>query len=69
MNILLNWLLTKSLKNNDYNIAVSNYVEQKDTREVINIDELNKKISEIVKKQSELRTAIDGIVSEIEGMN
>lgn len=52
---------------NEYNIAVSSYVEQKDTREVIDIKELNIKISEIVKKQNELRTSIDNIVSEIEG--
>lgn len=52
---------------NDYNIAVSSYVEQKDTREVVNITELNKKISEIVAKQNILRISIDSIVAEIEG--
>jgi type I restriction enzyme M protein len=52
---------------NDYNIAVSSYVEQEDTREEINITELNKEIKEIVKKQSELRTAIDKIVTDLEG--
>jgi len=52
---------------NDYNIAVSTYVEQKDTREIIDIKELNKKISEIVKRENELRKEIDKIVAEIEG--
>ncbi len=52
---------------NDYNIAVSSYVEQEDTREVINIKELNQEIVKIVKRQSELRKAIDEIVGEIEG--
>lgn len=52
---------------NDYNLAVSGYVEQEDTREVINIKELNKKIAEIVKKQNQLRVEIDNIVAEIEG--
>lgn len=52
---------------NDYNIAVSSYVEQKDTREVINIEELNNKIRGIVKRQQELRAAIDEIVLDIEG--
>ena len=52
---------------NDYNIAVSSYVTVEDKREVTDIKELNKKISEIVKKQQELRTAIDKIVEEIEG--
>jgi type I restriction enzyme M protein len=57
----------EKIAKNDYNIAVSSYVEQEDTREVINIDELNKEISQIVEKQSELRTSIDEIVAEIEG--
>ncbi len=51
---------------NDYNIAVSSYVEQKDTREIINITQLNKKIQTIVKKQNQLRKAIDKIVAELE---
>ena len=35
----------EKLSENDYNIAVSSYVEQEDTREVINITELNSKIN------------------------
>lgn len=54
------------IADNDYNIAVSSYVEQKDTREVVNIKELNIKIADIVEKQSTLRTSIDQIVAEIE---
>ena len=52
---------------NDYNIAVSSYVEQKDTREVVDIVELNKKIADIVARQHVLRESIDQIVAEIEG--
>ena len=52
---------------NDYNIAVSSYVEQEDTREVIDIVELNAKIIEIVKREDELRKAIDEIVNDLEG--
>ena len=52
---------------NDYNIAVSSYVEQEDTREKIDITELNKKIAWIVKKEEELRKAIDEIVADLEG--
>ena len=54
---------------NDYNIAVSSYVEQEDTREIIDIKELNIKISEIVKRQTKLRTEIDKIIAEIESKN
>ncbi len=52
---------------NDYNLSVSAYVEPKDTREVINIAELNAEIETTVARQSELRTQIDAIVADIEG--
>ena len=50
---------------NDYNISVSSYVEQPDTRETVDIDELNKRIAEIVARQNVLRTAIDAIVATL----
>jgi len=52
---------------NDYNIAVSSYVEQEDTREVIDIAELNAEIARIVARQQELRASIDEIVADLEG--
>lgn len=55
----------KDIEENDYNISVSSYVERKDTREVIDIKELNKEIEEIVKRQNVLRESIDNIVREI----
>lgn len=51
---------------NDYNLSVSTYVEQEDTREVIDIAVLNAKIDEIVKHEAELRSAINRIIAEIE---
>ena len=55
------------IADNDYNIAVSSYVEQEDTREVIDIVQLNAKIAEIVKRENELRQAIDEIINDLEG--
>lgn len=52
---------------NSYNIAVSSYVEAEDTREVIDIVELNARIEQIVARQAELRTSIDAIVADLEG--
>jgi type I restriction enzyme M protein len=52
---------------NDYNLSVSSYVEAKDTREVINITELNEELKTTVSKIDTLRTSIDSIVAEIEG--
>ena len=51
---------------NDYNLSVSTYVEQEDTREVIDIKELNRQISEIVAREQVLRDEIDKIIAEIE---
>lgn len=50
---------------NKYNLSVSTYVEKEDTREVIDIDELNKKIDEVVAKESQLRADIAQIIKEI----
>ena len=52
---------------NDYNLSVSTYVDKEDTREKIDIKELNKKIAETVARENELRLAIDEIIKEIEG--
>jgi len=59
----------KTIAENDYNIAVSSYVVGEDTREVVDITELNMRITGIVARQNELRTAIDAIVADIEGTN
>ena len=57
-----------AIAENDYNIAVSSYVEAEDTREVIDITELNARIEQIVASQSELRIKIDAIVADLEGV-
>ena len=51
---------------NDYNLSVSSYVEAKDKREKINIEELNAEISKTVEKINILRANIDKIIKEIE---
>lgn len=51
----------------DYNLSVSSYVEQEDTREKIDIQLLNTEIKEIVARQAVLRSEIDKIIQEIEG--
>lgn len=53
---------------NDYNLAVSSYIDELDTTVAIDITELNANIADIVTKQSELRNQIDAIVAEIEGV-
>lgn len=56
----------EEVKANDYNLSVSTYVEQEDTREQINIVALNTKIAEIVAREQVLRDEIDKIIAEIE---
>lgn len=61
----------KSLENaaiaaNDYNLSVSSYVEAKDTREVVEIAQLNAELKTTVAKIDKLRAEIDAIVAEIE---
>jgi type I restriction enzyme M protein len=57
----------EKIAENEYNIAVSSYVQPEDTHEEVDIKALNQEISQIVKRQSELRTEIDAIVADLEG--
>lgn len=52
---------------NNYNIAVSSYIEAEDTREAVDITALNAEIAQIVARQAELRVSIDAIVADLEG--
>lgn len=56
----------EEIKENDYNLSVSTYVEPEDTREVIDIIELNKEIEKIVAREQVLRDEIAKIIMEIE---
>ncbi len=57
----------EKIAENDYNLSVSTYVEPEDTREKIDIKELNKQIKETVEKVNYLRGEINKIVAELEG--
>ena len=56
----------EEIAENDYNLSVSTYVEQEDTREKIDIAKLNAEIKEIVAREQVLRSEIDKIIAEIE---
>lgn len=51
---------------NDYNLSTSTYIETVNTKEVINIKELNQEIEQTVNKIDKLRSEIDLIIKEIE---
>ena len=52
---------------NDYNLSVSSYVEAMNTREIVDITELNSELKTTVSIIEQLRKDIDAIVAEIEG--
>ncbi len=56
----------EQIQENDYNLSVNRYVEQEDTKEIIDIKALNSEISQIVEKQSALRNSLDLIIKELE---
>ncbi len=56
----------EAIKENNYNLSVSSYVEHEDKSEKIDIKKLNTEIKETVKKIDKLRAEIDQIVAEIE---
>ena len=60
--------LAKLVKNddvleNDANLSVSSFVEQEDTREAINIEEVNSKLESLIMEGSELNNKIDEIIN------
>ena len=62
--------LAKLVKNddilaNDANLSVSSYVEQENTREVIDITEVNAKLENLVAEGAELNAKIATIIKEL----
>ena len=57
---------SEKIAGNEYNLSVSSYVEPKDTREKVDIVELNAGLKTTVARIDQLRSKIDSIVAEIE---
>lgn len=55
----------KMIEDNNYNLSPQLYVEPEDTREKIDIDDLNKELDDIVAREDELRTQINKIIASI----
>lgn len=56
---------TSKVIENDSNLSVSSYVEQEDTREVIDIKEVNSTLKALIAEGNELNSKIDAIVNEL----
>ena len=50
---------------NESNLSVSSYVEQEDTREVIDIKEVNATLKTLIAEENELNKKIDNIIQEL----
>lgn len=59
-------VLNEEIAQNDYNLSVANYIQKSNSKEIIDIIELNKEIEEIVEKENRLRVEIAKIIAEIE---
>lgn len=55
----------EEIKEQNYNLSVSTYVEKEDTREKIDIKALNQEVDGIVKKIDTLRASINEIIKEL----
>ena len=53
---------------NDCNLSVSSYVEQPDTREVVEIEKVNSELETLIKEGYTLNARIDVIIKELGGM-
>ena len=60
------WVNFEEVEAQDYNLSVSSYIEAEDTREEINITDLNARISQTVARINTLRSAIDSIIADLE---
>ncbi len=59
---------TADIEANGWNLSVSTYVEPEDTREQIDITELNQRVAQIVEREQQLRIELDAIIKELEEM-
>lgn len=57
------------IADNDYNLSVNNYVEAEDTREMIDIDQLEAELDRIVARENQLRQEINQLIQELKTDN
>jgi len=55
----------RTIADNGFNLSVNSYVEQEDTREVIDIHALNAELKQIVARENELRAQIDELIAKL----
>ena len=53
-------------KDNDYNISVNSYLRANTEDKKIDINEVNRRLAEIVPKQQQIREELEEIIKELE---
>lgn len=56
----------EEIKDNDYNISVNSYLRANTENKKIDIDEVNRKLAEIVPRQQQIREELEEIIKELE---
>ncbi len=56
----------KEIKDNDYNISVNSYLKTNTEDKKIDINEVNRKLAEIVPRQQQIREELEEIIKELE---
>ena len=56
----------EEVKENDYNISVNSYLKTNTQDNTIDIEEVNKKIAEVVPRQQQIRQKLEEIIKELE---
>lgn len=54
------------IKDNDYNISVNSYLKINDGNITIDIEEVNKRLAEVVPRQQQIRKELEEIIKELE---
>lgn len=54
------------VKDNDYNISVNSYLKTNDNDTIIDIEEVNRKLSQVVPRQQKIREELEEIIKELE---
>ena len=54
------------VKENDYNISVNSYLKANVEENIIDIEEVNKKLAEVVPRQQQIRKELEDIIKELE---
>ena len=56
----------EEIKENEYNISVNSYLKTDTNKEKIDIEEVNRKLAEIVPRQQQIRKELEEIIKELE---